>query len=220
VRLPGGEADLEFVKIILSEEKQQKRVLNLDELILLNYLWQEREINLNEASKLIQKREDQARHLLEQLMENGLVERIKTARQREYHLSASVYRQMGRSSAYIRRRGLDKLQNEQMILQYIKTYGRITVKQTTELCRINTNQAKYLLRKLVNREILKNMGIGGRSGYYVLNDDANIPPNLVENTPENKKYKQQNKNLKSSDMQPQFEQPIQLKLDLFPDCDS
>ncbi|MCE2904272.1 MAG: AAA family ATPase, partial [Anabaena sp. CoA2_C59] len=55
VRLPGGDADLELVKIILSEEKRQKRVLNLDQLILLNYLWKEREINPNEAGKLIQK---------------------------------------------------------------------------------------------------------------------------------------------------------------------
>ncbi|MCE2903917.1 MAG: putative DNA binding domain-containing protein, partial [Anabaena sp. CoA2_C59] len=117
VRLPGGDADLELVKIILSEEKRQKRELNLDELILLNYLWKEREINPNEAGKLIQKGEIQARRLLEQLSENGLLERIKTARQREYHLSASVYRQMGRSSAYIRRRGFDELQNQQMIVQ-------------------------------------------------------------------------------------------------------
>jgi predicted transcriptional regulator len=44
---------------------------------------QERGLNSNEVAKLIQKREDQARHLLEKLIEDGLVERIKTARQVE-----------------------------------------------------------------------------------------------------------------------------------------
>ncbi|WP_413173465.1 RNA-binding domain-containing protein [Anabaena azotica] len=228
VRLPGGDADLEFVKIILSEEKRQKRQMNLDELILLNYLWQEREINPTEAGKLIQKGEIQARHLLEQLMENGLVERIKTARQREYHLSASVYRQMGRSSAYIRRRGFDELQKEQMIVQSIKTNGSITVKETSELCRINTNQAKYLLRKLVNRLILKNMGIGGRSGYYILNEDENISTNLLENTPEMEKDNHKNNKIISSDMQEKSKQikqtksehSKQLELDLFQNFDN
>jgi ATP-dependent DNA helicase RecG len=227
VRLPGGDADLELVKIILSEEKRQKRVLNLDQLILLNYLWKEREINPNEAGKLIQKGEIQARRLLEQLSENGLLERIKTARQREYHLSASVYRQMGRSSAYIRRRGFDELQNQQMIVQYIKTNGRITLGQTAELCRINLNQAKYLLRKLIGQGILKNMGIGGRSGYYILNEDENISANLLENSPEIEKDNQKNKKITSSNIQKKSkqiketkpEQSIQLEIDLFKNFD-
>ncbi|QYX30096.1 RNA-binding domain-containing protein [Sphaerospermopsis torques-reginae] len=228
VRLPGGDADLEFVKIILAEEKRQQQPLNLDELILLNYLWQEKEINITEAGRLIQKREDHARHLLEQLMENGLVERIKTARQREYHLSASVYRQMGRSSAYIRRSGFDNLQKEQMILKYTKTNGRITRGQTAELCRINNRQARHLLEKLANRGILKHMGIGGRSGYYILNEDENISTNLLENTPEIEKNKQKNNKIISSDMQEKSKQikqtksehSKQLELDLFQDFDS
>lgn len=227
MRLPGGDADLELVKIILSEEKRQKRVLNLDELILLNYLWKEREINPNEAGKLIQKGEIQARHLLEQLSENGLLERIKTARQRQYHLSASVYRQMGRSSAYIRRRGFDELQNQQMIVQYIKTNGRITQSQTAELCRINLNQAKHLLKKFANRGILKHMGIGGRSGYYILNEDENISANLLENSPEIEKENQKNKKITSSNIQKKSkqiketkpEQSIQLEIDLFKNFD-
>ncbi|MFN5065926.1 MAG: RNA-binding domain-containing protein [Aphanizomenon sp.] len=227
VRLPGGDADLELVKIILSEEKRQKRELNLDELILLNYLWKEREINPNEAGKLIQKGEIQARRLLEQLSENGLLERIKTARQREYHLSASVYRQMGRSSAYIRRRGFDELQNQQMIVQYIKTDGRITRGQTAELCRINHRQATHLLKKFANRGILKHMGIGGRSGYYILNEDENISANLLENSPEIEKDNQKNKKITSSNIQKKSkqiketkpEQSIQLEIDLFKNFD-
>ena len=227
VRLPGGDADLELVKIILSEEKRQKRELNLDELILLNYLWKERELNPNEAGKLIQKGEIQARHLLEQLSENGLVERIKTARQREYHLSASVYRQMGRPSAYIRRRGFDELQNQQMIVQYIKTTGSITRIQTAELCRINSNQARYLLKKLVNREILKNMGIGGRGGFYILNEDENIATDLLESSPEIEKDHRKNKKITSSNIQDKSkqikgikpEQSIQLEIDLFKNFD-
>ena len=45
-------------------------------------------------------------------MENSLVEPIKTLQRREYHLSAPVYHQMGRSSVYIRRPGFDEIQKE------------------------------------------------------------------------------------------------------------
>ncbi|MEH2413168.1 ATP-binding protein [Nostoc sp.] len=180
VRLPGGKADLDFVKIILAEERRLKRLLTLDELILLNYLRQEGEINIVEAGRLTQKGESNARRVLEELMENGLVERIKTARQREYHLSASVYRQMGRSAAYVRRRGFEELQMEQMIVQYISKHERITRTQTADLCRINVRQSTYLLSKLARRGLIHQMGIGGRGAYYILTKDAKASVDLIE----------------------------------------
>ncbi|MEH1812267.1 MAG: RNA-binding domain-containing protein [Nostoc sp.] len=226
VRLPGGKADLDFVKIILAEERRLKRLLTLDELILLNYLRQEGEINIVEAGRLTQKGESNARRVLEELMENGLVERIKTARQREYHLSASVYRQMGRPAAYVRRRGFEELQMEQMIVQYISKHERITRTQTAELCRINGSQATYLLSKLARRGLLCQMGIGGRSAYYILTKDANVSVDLIEDAKPHTTLTQnidipasddsKVTSLKPSDAKPQPEQkePIQLELDL------
>lgn len=216
MRLPGGKADLDFVKIVVAEEKRQKRLLTLDELILLNYLWTEREINIAEAGRLTQRGENHARHLLEALMENGLVERVKTAKQREYHLSASVYREMGRSEAYIRRRGFDEPQREQMIVHYIKTNKRITRSQTSELCRINNYQAYYLLNKLVQRGLLQQMGIGGRGAYYILSEDVNIDESLSEtqSTDVKNNSKVSTSKIPNLKIQTEPQNPIQLELDL------
>ncbi|WP_049790756.1 hypothetical protein [Trichormus azollae] len=77
-------------------------------------------------------------------MENSLVEPIKTLQRREYHLSAPVYHQMGRSSVYIRRPGFDEIQKEKMIVKYIKTNRSITRTQTAELCRITSMVSKQV----------------------------------------------------------------------------
>ncbi|MFN7524237.1 MAG: hypothetical protein ACK5RD_14035, partial [Aphanizomenon sp.] len=110
---------------------------------------------------------------------------------------------------------------------YIKTDGRITRGQTAELCRINHRQATHLLKKFANRGILKHMGIGGRSGYYILNEDENISANLLENSPEIEKDNQKNKKITSSNIQKKSkqiketkpEQSIQLEIDLFKNFD-
>jgi ATP-dependent DNA helicase RecG len=186
VRLPGGESDLDFVKIILSEEKRLKRSLSLDELLMLSLLRRERELNLAEAGNLIQKGEDEARCVLEGLTEDGLIERLKTSRQREYMLSASMYRQMGKPEAYIRRQGFEQLQMEQMILKYTDKNGRITRSEAARLCKINPAQAKYLLSKLARRGILEKMGTAGRGrGVHYVLPKAAKPKETRDNTSRN-----------------------------------
>jgi ATP-dependent DNA helicase RecG len=201
VRLPGGESDLDFVKIILTEEKRLKRSFNLDELLLLSLLRRERELNLAEAGRLIQKGEDEARRVLEELTEDGLIERLKTSRQREYMLSASMYRQMGKPEAYIRRRGFEPLQMEQMVVQYTTKHGRITRSEVMSLCKINRNQASYLLRKLVHRDILQKIGTNGTGcGVYYVLPKAIISEETKVNTSINSKLTLGSKNTTDTDI--------------------
>lgn len=170
VRLPGGKADLDFVKIILTEERRLARSFSLDELLLLNLMRREGELTPVDAGRLIQKGEDEARHVLEGLTEDGLIERLKSSQQREYILSASMYRQMGKPEAYVRRKGFEPLQREQMVMQYTTNHGRITASEVKSLCKINRNQASYLLRKLVSQGMLERMGTSGtgRGVYYII----------------------------------------------------
>jgi ATP-dependent DNA helicase RecG len=211
VRLPGGESDLDFVKIILSEEKRLQRSFSLDELLMLSLLRRERELNLAEAGRLIQKGEDEARRVLEELTEDGLIERLKTSRQREYMLSASMYRQMGKPEAYVRRRGFEPLQMEHMVVQYIAKNGRITRAEAARLCKINSRQASYLLTKLAHRGVLQMMGTAGvgRGVYYVL-PKAAISEATTVNTSMNSQPSLNSKNTTDIDI------PIysQLELDL------
>jgi ATP-dependent DNA helicase RecG len=166
VILPGGPSDLDFVSLIIQEENRHQRPFSVEELLVLNYLWREREIDVAEASHLIQKEEPVARRVLERLIESGLVEGRGRTRSRRYHLSLSVYRESGRRAEYVRRRAFDRLQMEQMILDYVRSYGRITRRETMELCRVNARQAQYLLQQLVRAGKIVQSG-RGRNTFYI-----------------------------------------------------
>jgi ATP-dependent DNA helicase RecG len=60
VVLPGGQANLHFVRLVV-EEARAGRDLRLDELLLLNALWQDRRLTTEEAARLTQKPESDAR---------------------------------------------------------------------------------------------------------------------------------------------------------------
>jgi ATP-dependent DNA helicase RecG len=165
--LPGGKANLAFVRLLV-EEGQAGRPLELDELLLLNHLWRERRLTVEEAAHLIQKAEADAKAVLECLVEMGLVEARGERKGRAYHLSAATYRRMGEESAYVRRRGFELLQQEQMVLQYVPTYGQVTRREVAELCKIGEFQAGRLLKGLVESGKLRLKG-AGRGAYYELN---------------------------------------------------
>lgn len=163
--LPGGPGDLDFVSLIVREEDRRQRPFSVEELVLLNYLWREREVDLAEAARLIQQDEVMARKVLENLLESGLVEGRGRTRARRYHLGLAVYREIGKKAEYVRRRGFDRPQMEQMILEYVRSYGRITRREVMDLCRVEGQQAVYLLRRLVKEGHLEMIGSGRKTFY-------------------------------------------------------
>ncbi|MEO0107644.1 MAG: ATP-binding protein, partial [candidate division WOR-3 bacterium] len=148
VVLPGGRANLEFVRL-LAEESHSGRDLGLDELLILNTLWQDPRLNTEEAARLTQKPEADARAVLNRLVEMGLVESRGEHKGRTWHLSAATYRRLGKPAAYVRQRGFEPLQQEQMVLQYVTKHGRIARKEVAELCQLGPYQATRLLERLV-----------------------------------------------------------------------
>jgi ATP-dependent DNA helicase RecG len=167
VTLPGGPADLDFVELIVTEENRQQRPFGVDEMLVLAHLWREREIDTHTAVQLTQKPEVQTRAKLEGLVESGLVERRGRGKGRTYLLSADVYRALGQPAAYVRARGFDPEQMEQMVILYVRSHGRITRSEVMNLCRINQRQATYLLQKLMNKNRLQPHGVA-RGRYYEL----------------------------------------------------
>lgn len=167
VTLPGGPADLDFVQLIITEENRRQRTLGVDEMLVLAHLWREREIDTHTAVRLTQKPEPQTRAVLEGLVESGLVERRGRGKGRTYLLSAGVYRALGQPAAYVRARGFEPEQMEQMVLNYVRAHGRVTRRETAELCRISPYQATRLLQKLVEQDKLLLHG-KWKGTYYTL----------------------------------------------------
>jgi len=168
--LPGGKTNLEFVRLVV-EESQSGRLLGLDELLVLNTLWHERSVNTTRVAALIQKSEAEARAVLERLVESGLLEARGERKGRTYHLSAAIYRRLGRPADYVRRRGFEPLQQEQMILQYVQAHGSISRKEVAELCRTSSMQAYRLLKRLERAGMLKRLGGTTKGVRYGLSSD-------------------------------------------------
>lgn len=168
--LPGGRANLEFVRLI-AEETQAERPLSLDALLLLNDLWLNRRLTTEQAAAAIQKPGSEARARLQQLVEAGLVEPRGERKGRSWHLSAATYRRLGEKVAYVHQRGFEPLQQEQMVLQFVAKHGRITRSEAAELCRLEARQAAWLLAKLVKAGKLKLQGTRRNATYESVAQD-------------------------------------------------
>jgi ATP-dependent DNA helicase RecG len=147
VVLRGGKANLAFAQFVYEQDKAGK-ALRLDELLILNQLEIERRIDTATATALIQKPEGDARAALESLAERGLIQAKGEKRGRVYHLSASTYKALGFAEAYVRTRGFEPLQQEQMVLQYVDAHGSIARSQAADLCQLSEGQASRLLTRM------------------------------------------------------------------------
>jgi ATP-dependent DNA helicase RecG len=157
VVIPGGAANLDFVRLLVTEARHG-RDLALDELLILNTLWQARSLTTDDAARLVQQPEAETRAALHRLVEAGLVEERGQKKGRTWHLSAATYRLLGDKAGYVRQRGFEPLQQEQMVLQYVEKHGRITRGEAAELCRLSPDQAYRLLTRLTQEGQLVRQG--------------------------------------------------------------
>jgi len=150
VVLPGGQPSLEFAAFVYEEDKAG-RPLTLNELLILNTLFLERRVDAPRAGALIQEGTAQGRAMLERMIERGLVEARGSRRTRVYMLSAALYRRLHQEAEYVRARGFDSVQQEQMVLSYVRAHGSIARGDTARLCQIEPRQANRLLTRMVQK---------------------------------------------------------------------
>ena len=156
---------LEFTAFVYEQEKGGAP-LSLDQLMVLSTLYHERRIDTDTAGVLIQKGAAQVRAVLEGLHEKGFIEARGEKKGRAYHLSADLYRRFGGTSAYVRAKGFDELQQRQMILNALDTEGKITRNQVMDLCLLNGPQAYRLLKKMCNKGELEMIG-NKKAAFYI-----------------------------------------------------
>lgn len=164
--ISGGETSLAFATFVFEENKKDP-MLSLDELLVMNALYAERRIDSLSAGKITQKGTHEGRKILELLHERGLVEGHGNTRSREYIISPSLYQRLNMESEYIRAKGFESIQQEQMILGYVREHERIDRSMVAELCRIESRQAGYILRKMVKKHPEFVMIGVKRGAYYV-----------------------------------------------------
>ena len=67
--------------------------------------------------------EAETRALLTRMVERGWMQARGDGKGRTWHLSAAVYRVLDAPAGYVRVRGFEPLQQEQMILQFVEAHG-------------------------------------------------------------------------------------------------
>jgi ATP-dependent DNA helicase RecG len=174
--LAGGSANLALARFIMERDADgpsQGRSpggmpvnrVSVDEMLIVNAVDRERRLELARAAELVQRSESATRSVLERLVESGVLEARSERRERVYHFSAATYRALGRPAEHIRLTGIEPIQREQMILQFVDAHGRITRSQAADLCQIGGREARAVLEKLVNRNELVVRG-EKRGAYY------------------------------------------------------
>ena len=168
LRLPTGEADAGFLRFVVEQEEERGGRLPIDGLIALSALREERRLTPDELSQRIHRDAASAKRTLEGLLESGLVQAHgSTPRTRSYTLSANVYAAIGQKAAFTRQAGFLAIQNEQMILNYVRQHGQIRRSEVVGLCGLTDAQAKLMLKKLRDEDCLRQMGTR-RAAYYIL----------------------------------------------------
>jgi len=95
------------------------------------------------------------------------VEAHGATRGRSYTLSASLYQAVGNKAAYTRQVGFTPIQQEQMVLSYVQQHGQIKRAEVMGLCRISTDQAARLLKKLKDRGAIIQSGKNRGATYTI-----------------------------------------------------
>ena len=166
-------ADFQFLKLILEQETKLGRSLPLDSLIIMSALRMERRLSSIDLAQQIQKPVAAARSAVEKLMEQGLVEAHGTGRGRTYTLSKSIYKTAGKIIEYVNQKGIDQIQQIQLVLNLVEANGSVTRGQVMKLCHLNEHQAYYLLRKMVKQGKLCQRG-KRRNAVYLRPDSNDV----------------------------------------------
>lgn len=168
LRLPTSAADLDFCQQVLEQERRSGAPLPIDSLIALTALRSAKRVTADELAEHIQRDAVSAKRTLEALTEAGLVEAHGTTRGRSYTLSASLYQASGDKAAYTRQAGFTPIQHEQMVLSYVQQHRQIRRAEVMELCRLSTDQAAKLLKKLKSDGAIVQHG-KNRGAVYTFN---------------------------------------------------
>jgi ATP-dependent DNA helicase RecG len=162
--LPGGPADLAMTRFV-AQQGAQRRALALPDLQVLAELAHSSRLSTGNVAALLQVSDAEARRHLARMVERGLVEARGEGKGRSWHLAAAVYRKLHEPAAYVRVRGFEPVQQEQMVLNYVVAHEHITRGEAADLCALSPDQASRLLRRMTESGLLTSHG-EGRATYY------------------------------------------------------
>lgn len=169
VTVPLGSADFDLVRFLLTWEDERQRPLSLEELRIVHEVKSAGSATSLEVAETLSLIPATARAILSRLVELGILEARGVGRSRKFHLTARFYDLAQDRNAYVRLKGVDPIQQERMILDYVLAYGSISRGEAAQLCQTTPLEARGVLRRLVEDQRLELHG-EKRGARYVLHD--------------------------------------------------
>lgn len=170
VTIPLGTRDIDLVRFLVTYENDRQSALSLEQMRLVHEVKTAGSASASELAEALHMLLPTVRSTATSLVEAGVLEFRGAGRSRRFHLTARFYDIAQDRSAYVRVNGADPLQQGRMILDYAQAFGSITRSQAAELCQTSPQQARVILKRLVDdgRLVLR----GERRGaHYVLPDE-------------------------------------------------
>jgi ATP-dependent DNA helicase RecG len=163
--------DENFARFVVNRH-QEGRELTLHDLLVFSFLKRNREIDLSDAERILQRSENEARETLSSMVLRGLLEPFGQKKGRVYRLSKAVYNQLKKSVSYSLFRRAEAAFAETAIIGYIEELPGseekrfVTNEIVRTLLRVSPAQAGYLLSGLVKKKRLVLRGWGRAAKYY------------------------------------------------------
>jgi len=155
-------------RLLIKDLNEKGVTLDVDHLIVLNYLIRHKEIDAVTASIICQRNPEQTRELLSYMNNTlGLLESGGQAKGKYYKLTRLIHEQLKDTASYDRDSRLDKESIKLRILSILKerNLSNSDVRQITNLTRM---QVLRLMKELERDNVI--MGGKGRKAYYFLKD--------------------------------------------------
>lgn len=143
LRLVGGKANLEFCKMVQGIGEN----LNIDEMLLVNGMFNNRDLTIKEAGSLIQESENKAKSVLSALMKKNLVESINIGLE-TFFLKTSISPYAKKATRPPRLSNIAKDKFSKAIINTLKRKGEVQVSVIAESVGLSNSQAYRLLSAL------------------------------------------------------------------------
>ena len=156
--------DVGFVKFITETQDKNMESFSLTELMILRYLFENKNINLSQAKSLTQRSSSETRQALIKLENLGLIEQSGKV----YMMTPSMYHQVKSDIQYTRDLSITYLKSKDLILEYLSTHESINNETIRELCRCTKKQASSIVNKMRESNLLVMEG-KARATVYKLN---------------------------------------------------
>lgn len=156
--LRDADFDEPFARFVAEWERDEGR-LTLDQLITLAHLHKSGAADVGEVAAACQRSHREAQEVLDGLVTMGLLAQRGPAETPVYALAGPLQERLGEV------RAMTRGEQAERVLAFVRERGRITNRECQELCGLSRDQAKRLLRRLVQQGGLVRRGTGKATQY-------------------------------------------------------